>query len=62
MNLGLDDLMIIASVFVLAGLVKGMIGLGLPTIAMGLLGERASRDQVAGLVACAVAVALIAAG
>lgn len=31
-------------------------------LAMGLLGERASRDQVAGLAACAVAVALIAAG
>lgn len=27
----------IATVFVLAGLVKGVIGLGLPTIAMGLL-------------------------
>ena len=31
-------------------------------LAMALLGERASRAQVAGLVACAVAVALIAAG
>ncbi len=29
---------VVAAVFVLAGLVKGMIGLGLPTIAMGLLG------------------------
>jgi uncharacterized membrane protein YfcA len=38
MNFGLHDLTIIASVFLLAGLVKGMIGMGLPTIAMGLLG------------------------
>ena len=28
----------VAAVFLLAGLVKGMIGLGLPTVAMGLLG------------------------
>ncbi len=49
MNLGLDDLMIIASVFVLAGLVKGMIGLGLPTIAMGLLGALMTPGQAAAI-------------
>lgn len=31
------SLMIIASIFLLAGVVKGVIGLGLPTISMGLL-------------------------
>ena len=30
--------LLIAGTFVLAGLVKGVIGLGLPTVAMGLLG------------------------
>jgi hypothetical protein len=33
----LHDLSLIAAVFLLAGFVKGVIGLGLPTIAMGLL-------------------------
>lgn len=31
-------LLLVASTFLLAGLVKGVIGLGLPTVAMGLLG------------------------
>lgn len=30
----------IAAVFVLAGFIKGMLGLGLPTVAMGLLATR----------------------
>lgn len=34
----MTDLLAIALVFLLAGFVKGVIGLGLPTIAMGLLG------------------------
>ncbi len=34
----MTDLLTIALVFLLAGFVKGVIGLGLPTIAMGLLG------------------------
>ena len=38
MALSLPDIAILIAVFVLAGLVKGAIGLGLPTIAMGLLG------------------------
>lgn len=33
-----DLLLVILPVFLLAGLVKGVIGLGLPTVAMGLLG------------------------
>jgi len=39
----------IALVFVLAGLVKGVIGLGLPTIAMGLLAVAMSPIQAAAL-------------
>jgi uncharacterized membrane protein YfcA len=38
MPLSLPDIAILIAVFVLAGFVKGAIGLGLPTIAMGLLG------------------------
>jgi uncharacterized membrane protein YfcA len=38
MALALPDIAILIAVFGLAGLVKGAIGLGLPTIAMGLLG------------------------
>jgi uncharacterized protein len=33
----MSDLLLIAGVFLLAGFVKGVIGLGLPTISMGLL-------------------------
>ena len=32
-----SSLLLIAAVFVLAGFIKGTIGLGLPTVAMGLL-------------------------
>lgn len=39
----------IAGVFALAGLVKGVIGLGLPTIAMGLLGLVMAPPQAAAL-------------
>jgi uncharacterized membrane protein YfcA len=35
---GIGTLLFIAAVFTLAGLVKGTIGLGLPTVAVGLLG------------------------
>jgi uncharacterized protein len=37
-SLDLSELAIVVGVFMLAGIVKGVIGLGLPTIAMGLLG------------------------
>lgn len=39
----------IAAVFVLAGLVKGVTGMGLPTVAMGLLGALTSPLAAAGL-------------
>jgi len=40
---------ILVGVFALAGLVKGVIGLGLPTIAMGLLGALMSPGQAAAI-------------
>lgn len=39
----------VLSVFILAGLVKGVIGLGLPTVAMGLLGLAMAPVQAAAL-------------
>ena len=47
MNTG--DLTIVALVFGLAGLVKGAIGLGLPTISMGLLGAVMPPGQAAAI-------------
>ena len=35
-NLGLALSMLVIGTFVLAGMIKGVIGLGLPTVAMGL--------------------------
>ena len=49
MNLDLFELAIVVAVFVLAGVVKGVIGLGLPTIAMGLLGALMTPDQAAAI-------------
>ncbi|HYF59808.1 MAG TPA: sulfite exporter TauE/SafE family protein [Burkholderiaceae bacterium] len=43
------DILFVAAVFVLAGLVKGVIGLGLPTVAMGLLGLAMPPAQAAAL-------------
>jgi len=40
---------IVVAVFVLAGIVKGVIGLGLPTIAMGLLGALMTPNQAAAI-------------
>ncbi len=45
----LSLLLSIAAVFVLAGLVKGVIGLGLPTISMALLGSMMSPAEAAAL-------------
>jgi hypothetical protein len=45
----MPDIIPIALVFLLAGLVKGVIGLGLPTIAMGLLGLWLAPVQAAAL-------------
>jgi len=47
MNLG--EVTIVALVFGLAGLVKGAIGLGLPTISMGLLGALMPPGQAAAI-------------
>jgi uncharacterized membrane protein YfcA len=49
MNLDLFELAIVTAVFVLAGMVKGVIGLGLPTIAMGLLGALMTPSQAAAI-------------
>jgi uncharacterized protein len=49
MNLDLFELVIVVGVFVLAGAVKGVIGLGLPTIAMGLLGALMTPNQAAAI-------------
>lgn len=34
----MDSVLVILSIFLLAGIVKGVVGMGLPTVAMGLLG------------------------
>ena len=49
MNIDLFELTIVLTVFALAGVVKGVIGLGLPTIAMGLLGALMSPNQAAAI-------------
>ncbi|WP_043833622.1 sulfite exporter TauE/SafE family protein [Muricoccus aerilatus] len=43
------DAALIAATFIIAGFVKGVIGLGLPTIAMGLLGSLMPPSQAAAL-------------
>lgn len=45
------SLALIAAVFVLAGFVKGVVGLGLPTVAMGLLGLAMAPAEAAALLA-----------
>jgi uncharacterized membrane protein YfcA len=47
MRLDLFELAVVAVVFILAGVIKGVIGLGLPTIAMGLLGSLMAPGQAA---------------
>ena len=49
MYLNIIELMVVAAVFVLAGLVKGVIGVGLPTIAMGLLGTLMAPNRAAAI-------------
>ncbi|WP_160122312.1 sulfite exporter TauE/SafE family protein [Rhodovarius lipocyclicus] len=44
-----EHILLIALTFLLAGLVKGVIGLGLPTVAMGLLGAAMPPAQAAAL-------------
>lgn len=48
-NLGMALSLLVIGTFVLAGTVKGVIGLGLPTIAMGLLGLAMAPTQAAAL-------------
>ncbi|MGC5703449.1 sulfite exporter TauE/SafE family protein [Pseudomonas sp. NFXW11] len=48
-ELGMALSLLVLGTFVLAGMVKGMIGLGLPTIAMGLLGLAMAPTQAAAL-------------
>jgi uncharacterized protein len=49
MHLGWIELALVAVVFLLAGVVKGAIGVGLPTIAMGLLGALMAPSQAAAI-------------
>jgi uncharacterized membrane protein YfcA len=49
MDLSLSTALVIAASFLLAGLVKGVIGLGLPTVSMGLLALVATPAQAAAL-------------
>jgi len=48
-NLGWTLSMLVVAIFVMAGTVKGVIGLGLPTVAMGLLGLAMLPTQAAAL-------------
>ena len=48
--MGLSVLAVVASTFLLAGFVKGVIGLGLPTVAMGLLAARLRLGEHHGIV------------
>ncbi|PMY60472.1 MULTISPECIES: sulfite exporter TauE/SafE family protein [Pseudomonas] len=48
-NLGLLLSLLVIGTFILAGMIKGVIGLGLPTIAMGLLGLAMAPTQAAAL-------------
>jgi uncharacterized membrane protein YfcA len=48
-NLGLALSLLVIMTFMLAGLIKGVIGLGLPTVAMGLLGLAMAPSQAAAL-------------
>jgi hypothetical protein len=50
MPIDLDPLLLLtAAIFMLAGMVKGLVGMGLPTIAMGLLALVMSPAQAAAI-------------
>ena len=49
MELGVSELAAVAAIYVLAGLVKGAIGLGLPTVSMALLGIWLPVEQAAAI-------------
>ena len=55
-----STLVAIAGAFLLAGFVKGVIGLGLPTILIGLLGLLMTPAQAAAVLASPSIVALVA--
>lgn len=48
-GLGAEELAAVAAIFALAGVVKGAIGLGLPTIGMGLMGAWLPIEQAAAI-------------
>ena len=48
-NLGLALSLLVIATFVVAGMIKGVIGLGLPTVAMGMLGLAMAPSQAAAL-------------
>jgi hypothetical protein len=48
-NLGLALSLLVVVTFLMAGMIKGVIGLGLPTVAMGLLGLAMAPAQAAAL-------------
>ncbi|WP_130931089.1 sulfite exporter TauE/SafE family protein [Pseudomonas sp. Sample_24] len=48
-NLGLALSLLVIATFLLAGMIKGVIGLGLPTVVMGLLGLAMAPSQAAAL-------------
>ncbi len=48
-NLGMALSLLVMVTFIMAGLIKGVIGLGLPTVAMGLLGLAMAPSQAAAL-------------
>jgi uncharacterized membrane protein YfcA len=49
MTFDVMELAIVVAVFVLAGFVKGVVGIGLPTIAMGVLGAVLTPNQAAAI-------------
>ena len=55
-NIGPALSLLVVVTFILAGTVKGVIGLGLPTVAMGLLGLAMPPAQAAALPSAAVSV------
>ena len=48
-SLGLVPSLLVVATFLLAGMIKGVIGLGLPTVSMGLLGLAMAPSQAAAL-------------
>jgi uncharacterized protein len=54
LRMAIFSLVAITSIFVLAGFVKGVIGLGLPTVAMGLLALLMTPAQAAAVLGRAV--------